>query len=214
MKDLHGPEYPPLSGDQPEKLICFLHGYGSDGFDLFGLTKFLLDLSPNVGFISPNAPFDCESSNFGYQWFSLEDRMQEKLFAEAEIAVEYLDRYLSRQLKKYQLGFEDCFLVGFSQGTMLALHYLLHYRPNLRGVLGYSGMLIDYRSKEESKTPICLIHGKMDDVVPLESMKNSEKILKQNNINIETYTCSNLGHSINDKGLELGKQFIEKHLYG
>ena len=55
---------------QIKKLMIFLHGYGTDMYDLFGLRNNFIDILPDTHFISVNAPFKCEFGD-GYQWFSL-----------------------------------------------------------------------------------------------------------------------------------------------
>lgn len=42
-------------------LVILLHGYGSNGNDLIGLSYALNDALPNYSFIAPNAPHNIES---------------------------------------------------------------------------------------------------------------------------------------------------------
>ena len=73
MINLEGPRQPPKNGEPAKALVILLHGYGADGNDLIGLAPILSNQLPHVEFISPNAPFPCERSPFGRQWFSLGD---------------------------------------------------------------------------------------------------------------------------------------------
>ena len=85
-----------------------------------------------------------------------------------------LDKYIDNQLNRYNLGKEDFFLVGFSQGTMLSLHASL--RRKCKGVIGYSGAFLEGDLPDKiSKNDILLIHGQLDAVVPVERMKKAEK---------------------------------------
>ena len=74
MMELSGPTQPPAAGGKPRQLVVLLHGYGSNGEDLIGLAPFFAQALPEAEFLSPNAPFPCELSPFGFQWFGLEDR--------------------------------------------------------------------------------------------------------------------------------------------
>ncbi len=53
-----------------------------------------------------------------------------------------LDAYLDDVLKERGLTEADLALVGFSQGTMMALHVGLRRANPVAGIVGYSGMLV------------------------------------------------------------------------
>ena len=71
---LSGPEFGPTNDRKPEQLVVLCHGLGADGQDLIGLAPYFAQVLPNAKFVSPNAPFKCDMSPFGYQWFSLQER--------------------------------------------------------------------------------------------------------------------------------------------
>ena len=66
--------------------------------------------------------------------------------------------------------------------------------------------------KINSRPKICLVHGKDDLVVPSKMMDSTEVILNEKNIDIKTYLIENLGHSINNQGMEIGEKFLVKYL--
>ena len=74
MPALSGPSRPPASGGRPDRLVILLHGLGADGNDLIGLAPHWARLLPTAEFVSPNAPFPCDTAPYGYQWFSAQDR--------------------------------------------------------------------------------------------------------------------------------------------
>ena len=62
-------------------------------------------------------------------------------------------------------------LVGFSQGTMLALHVGLRRPVAPAAIVGFSGLLAGPEHLAEAKTcrpPILLIHGEADDLIPVD----------------------------------------------
>ena len=77
MPRLSGPSRPPASGGEPRRLVILLHGLGADGNDLIGLAPYWARLLPEAEFLSPNAPFPCDTAPYGYQWFSSQDRSPE-----------------------------------------------------------------------------------------------------------------------------------------
>lgn len=194
-----------------KKIVVLLHGLGANGDDLISLAE-EFDLA-DTAFYSPNAPFPCDMAPYGYQWFSLQQRVEEVILKGIKIAAPILNEYLDTLLKKHKLKAKDLALVGFSQGTMMSL-YVAPRRPEpIAGVVGYSGALIggDLLQKEIlSKPPICLIHGDADMVVPYMAMRGAESVLEANKFSLETHTRPNLGHGIDGEGIAIAKQFLKQ----
>ena len=199
---------------KPNSLIFLLHGIGADALDLVPLAKYWSAILKKTKFYSLHAPYTYKLAPFGRQWFDLEDRDQTRILKEIELVKPMIITFLKKKLKKYNLQYKDLILVGFSQGTMVALNLTLTMEEEVRGVLGYSGGVILTKSgKIEiiSKPNICLVHGKNDEVVPKKMMETTKIILKDNNIDVDTHLIENLGHSIDQKGLEIGQNFLVKY---
>jgi len=199
---------------EPNSLVVLLHGIGADAFDLIPLAKYWALTLKKTKFYSLHAPYPCRLTSFGKQWFDLEDRDQTRILKEIELVKPMIITFLKKKLKDYNLQYKDLILVGFSQGTMVALNLTLTMKEEVRGVLGYSGGVILTKSgKIEiiSKPNICLVHGKNDEVVPKKMMETTKIILKDNNIDVDTHLIENLGHSIDQNGLEIGQNFLVKY---
>ena len=199
---------------EPNSLVVLLHGIGADAFDLIPLAKYWALTLKKTKFYSLHAPYPCRLTSFGKQWFDLEDRDQTRILKEIELIKPMIITFLKKKLKNYNLQYKDLILVGFSQGTMVALNLTLTMKEEVKGVLGYSGGVILTKSgKIEiiSKPSICLVHGKNDEVVPKKMMETTKIILKDNNIDVDTHLIENLGHSIDQKGLEIGQNFLVKY---
>src|SRR5207248_8523125 len=111
----------PVAGGKPRRLVILLHGLGADGNDLIGLQQYWGRLVPDAEFISPNAPFPCDMAPYGYQWFSVQDRSPATVLAGVRAAAPMLDGFIDGELQKRGFDESDTALVGFSQGTMMAL---------------------------------------------------------------------------------------------
>jgi phospholipase/carboxylesterase len=212
--ELNGPSSLPQSG-VVKKIVVFLHGLGADGNDLLSLSdEFVSDLA-DTAFYSPNAPFACDMAPYGYQWFSLQQRVEEVILEGIKIATPILNGYLDGLLVKHKLLAKDLALVGFSQGTMISL-YVAPRRPEpVACVVGYSGAMImpELLEKEMiSKPPICLVHGDMDNVVPYGAMIHAVDALMQNHIPHEAHGRPNLGHGIDEQGITIARNFLKRHL--
>ena len=200
---------------EPNSLVILLHGIGADAFDLIPLAKYWALTLKKTKFYSLHAPYTYRLAPFGKQWFDLEDRDQTRILKEIELVKPMIITFLKKKLKDYNLQYKDLILVGFSQGTMVALNLTLTMKEEVRGFLGYSGGVILTKSgkiKIISKPNICLVHEKNDEVVPEKMMETTKIILKDNNIDVDTHLIENLGHSINEEGLEIGQNFLVKYL--
>jgi phospholipase/carboxylesterase len=210
--DLSGPSFGPTGGGKPRHLVILLHGYGADGNDLLGLAPHWSRLLPETTqFIAPHAPFPCEAAPFGRQWFGFEGRNESMILAETQTAAALLDSYISAELARRDLAEGQVALVGFSQGTMMALHVAPRRSRSLAGVVGYSGSLIAPQllaADIRSRPPILLVHGDADPVVPYPSLGVARTALQAAGIKVETITRPGLAHGIDEEGQARGGAFL------
>lgn len=211
---LNGPEVAPQSG-KAKHLVVFLHGVGADGNDLISLASIFGKAFPDVHFCSPNAPEPCDMAPFGHQWFSLQNRKSEVMYAGIERTRPLLNEYIDSKLMQLGLGDDKLVVFGFSQGTMTALHVMLR-RPNpCAGIIGFSGaMLSSHKLSDEIRSypPVCLIHGDVDTVVPIAGMADAEAALRKAGVEVEAHTRAGLAHGIDEEGLAVAAEFLQRVL--
>jgi phospholipase/carboxylesterase len=215
MMELSGPSQPPAGGGKPKQLVVLLHGYGSNGEDLIGLAPFFARALPEAEFLSPNAPFPCELSSMGFQWFGLEDRSPEMKLGGVRAAAQTLEPFLDAELSRRGLTDRDLALVGFSQGTMMSLHVGPRRANPIGGILGFSGALIAPQLLAEeikSKPPVFLVHGTADQVVPFGALAQAESALRDAGVPIEIESRPGLVHSIDQVGAQKGALFLRRCL--
>ncbi len=198
-------------GDATKFLVIFLHGWGSDGNDLIQIANSWERKLDNITFISPDGPETCPGNPLGKQWFDILSNNDELILKGIDDAYLDLKNFINIQLEKYSLSPDKYFLVGFSQGTMLAIYTSL--REKLLGVVGYSGAFIGKKSEKNLfKNDYILLHGKADTIVPIEKMHDAIQKLEGIANNIENRIYDNLEHSINEEGLQEGLNFIKKRI--
>ena len=204
----------PISGKNPDKLVIFLHGYGSNGKDLIGLATEFAKILPNAHFISPNAPFEFEGLiHDGYQWFSLANYDPKSIYPQIIEANNILEQFINSQLKKFDLSHKNLILVGFSQGSMMSMYNSLRSKDKFGGILAYSGKLILPTLLGEiigSKPQMCLVHGTHDSVVPHAHMIEAGDLLEKIEVPHEIHSVNGLDHGINSHGIRIGMSFLEK----
>ena len=205
----------PAAGAAPRSLVILLHGYGSNGDDLIGLAPHWQGVLPTTAFVSPNAPEPCPGAPGGYQWWGFGGADRGGRAAGAARAAPILDAFIDAELARYGLTEAELALVGFSQGTMMALQVGPHRPRTLAGIVGYSGMLADEAGLADpkiSRPPILLIHGDADAMIPVAALHQAEAALDRNGFAVQSHVSPGLGHGIDLAGLELGGQFLARVL--
>ena len=211
--ELTGPERRPRGA--VTSLVVLLHGVGADGQDLIGLADAWAALLPETLFAAPDGPFPYDMAPFGRQWFSLQDRRPEAMLAGVRTAAPAVDRYLDGLMTRHGLTADRVALVGFSQGTMTALHVAPRRAQPLAGVVGYSGAFLDdgrLAAELRSRPPMLLIHGDSDPVVSPAALPAAERALRHHGVPVETLVVPGLGHGIDPQGLARGGRFLDDHL--
>ena len=184
-KIVNGASLQPRSGGAPRQIVLLLHGYGSSGSDMISLAPHWQDALPDALFLAPHAPQRCGMMAAGYQWWGLSGLAPQALAAGAASAAPSIDAFIDRKLTQYGLTETDLALVGFSQGTMMALHIGLRRARRVAAVVGYSGMLTgaaELARREIEKPPVLLVHGAVDPVVPLAALHGQANILIMPNL--------------------------------
>ena len=217
MTKLTGPRRASKSGKN-DSLVIFLHGYGADGNDLIGLADPLAEHLPDTVFLSPNAPQPCTNNPMGYQWFPiswLDGSSEESMLQGRAEAIALLDAYLDEVVEAEGIAPDRTILVGFSQGTMMALHVAPRRAEAFAGIVGFSGKLLEpekLAAEAVSKPPVLLVHGDADEMVPPASLPEAADALVKAGFEVYTHISKGTGHGIAPDGLGVALQFIQMKL--
>ena len=133
--------------------------------------------------------------------------------ADVILANKILGNFIDSQLARFSLTAEKLFLVGFSQGAMMALYQGFVSSKKPAGVIAFSGKLIlpeMLGSSTIHRPETCLIHGEADSVVPFENFLEAKKILTEQKIPHESHAIPHLDHSIDIRGIRAAQGFIKK----
>ena len=115
----------------PKKLIIMLHGYGDNATNFIQIANLIDQDDFEMKYVALNAPDTIQDYPMGYEWFQLylngthisnagskEYDVVKKKISEN---VEKIHNSISILLENLDLEMTDCFVMGFSQGGMMAL---------------------------------------------------------------------------------------------
>ena len=201
-------------------MVVFLHGFGADGADLLGLADPLGPHLPGTIFHAPDAPEPCAGNPFGRQWFPIpwhDGSSQEAARVGLLRSAEDLDAFLDARLDEAGLTPDRLAVVGFSQGSMLALHVLPRRAEPVAGIVAFSGRLIAPESlpgQLRSRPPVLLIHGDADQMVPFAEMEAAGHALLAAGFETFGHVMKGTGHGIAPDGLSVALTFLRERLHG
>lgn len=203
----------------PKQLVFFLHGYGANAENLINLAYEFKHTLPEAHFIAPNAIEPWEGGfPDSYQWFSLASgfgrRTIDDMAESIKNSQQVLGNLIDDQLRLLNLKPENLFLVGFSQGAMMAMYQAFRRPEKIAGVVSFSGKLVlpeMLGEKTIAKPDTCLIHGELDSVLPFENFLEAKKIFTEKDFPHESHAIPNLDHSIDLHGVRLAREFFKKN---
>jgi len=221
MADLDGPRLEPRSG-KARQLVVFLHGYGADGNDLIEIGRAWAGLLPDAAFISPHAPRPCGQAPMGREWFPLTFRDPDERWTGVNAAAPQLNAFLDAELTRRNLPNSALALVGFSQGTMMALHVGLRRVESPAAIVGYSGMLVipeeidpdKFAGEIVNRPPVLLVHGDQDQLIPVEALMHAAQGLAALEVPVEWHISPGVAHGIDQEGLRQGGEFLARRFAG
>ena len=202
-------DVPPNNGETKKGLIVVLHGWGANAEDVASVVPFLQ--LPGYHFVFPNAPFAHPHSPTGRAWYELSrDNMYEGLTQSRKLLIDCL-----QSLEKTTgIPLKKTILSGFSQGGAMTLDVGL--KLPCSGLICMSGYLhSDIQNLEIPANNILpsvlIMHGKQDEVVPLQSAQKARDVLQSLAVSMEYHEFDG-GHHISSEMLDVARTFILSNL--
>jgi phospholipase/carboxylesterase len=171
--------------------LVLLHGVGSNEQDLMGLAPVL---DPRFHLVSLRAPLVLGPGSYG--WYHVEFLPDGFLIDEDEVR-RSLDDLLAALADLPQ----PLYLMGFSQGCVMALHAALREPEKFSGIVGMSGRIIESLLAEAAAgdrlrgLPVMVVHGTTDTVIPIGSGREIRDRLSALPVNL-TYREYDMGHNV------------------
>jgi phospholipase/carboxylesterase len=200
LTDLALPYLAAVPADSKNKpLIIFLHGYGSDERDLFGIKD---DLAVDATYLSVRAPLEVDGG--GYKWFSQDaDAAEyEGVTSDVNRSTDLLRTFIEQATEKYNTQPEKVVLIGFSQGAMMTYQIGLQYPTLVRAIAPLSGKILaslhaSLKPDERLKAlKVFIGHGTADPRVPFSGATDARTVLENLMMIPEFHSYTGAGHTI------------------
>ena len=199
---------------KPNNIVILCHGYGGDGNDISILANYWKNFLPQTIFLCPNAPEICKVNPNGFQWFDLMDQTEDEILSKSLIAENILSKFIDEVLEINKVDAKQIALVGFSQGCMISLQTALKRRDEINCLIGFSGKIINSKHLSKnivSRPEIYLMHGDIDQIVPVNDFLAAKEFFLQQKYKIYTQIFKNCEHRIPTEGLSIGLEFLKKN---
>ncbi|KAB0480494.1 phospholipase/carboxylesterase [Pseudomonas reinekei] len=186
----------PESRDQP--LVIFLHGYGSNEQDLFGIKD---ELPKPYTYLSVRAPRVMQEGS--YQWFRKKGEgayngETDDLKSSGQLLLDFI----SQATEKYHTQPDKVFLVGFSQGAIMSYEVALRHPEAVGGIAALSGRILPVLRSElipdEKRQSLAIFigHGTADKRLPYSDGTEANSLLQSISLEPEFHAYQGVGHSI------------------
>ncbi|XOZ33039.1 alpha/beta hydrolase [Halomonadaceae bacterium KBTZ08] len=204
-----------------EAAMLWLHGQGTSSEDLTPLFKNLA-ASRELGlrYLAPNAPMrrlQALGGRMGRAWYDV--AAADSGEADPETLCESHTQLTGLLDAERETGIPPArtLVGGFSQGGAMALHTALQYPYPLAGIIVLSGELLHPEAlagaihPANAATPILMIHGTGDELIPVEEAKTNRDRLRDLGLPVDWHTLA-LGHEISMDTIALVDQWTEARL--
>jgi phospholipase/carboxylesterase len=196
-----------------QALVVLLHGVGSNARDLLPLADAWREALPNAAFVSLDGSEPFDGGFGGRQWFSVREVDEGNRLARVADAWPSLQRMLNAELAHWRLDYSRLALVGFSQGSTMALHHVATDPQGAAAVVAYSGRLAS-QIVAHSRTPVTLIHGTDDDVIPIQALERAAHAFSDEGYAVSAFALPRVGHTISGDGVVLGRDALLRGFSG
>ena len=191
------------------KLIA-LHGVGASGEDFAGLSDAWSQLIPGFRAVSPDAPYPFDGGGMGSQWFSIQGVTPANRQERVITARPAFDTVLAKAIQELGAAEDgsDLALLGFSQGSIMALDAVASGRWRPAVVLAFSGRLTGPVLLPNGKTRILLTHGAADPMIPSSESEAAAQAFESAGYQTALRIEPGLGHGISPVGAENALRFL------
>jgi phospholipase/carboxylesterase len=186
-------------------LVLFLHGVGSNGADLRQLSQHFAQSLPGAVFLSPDGTQPFDGGGNARQWFSVAGVTEANRPARIEAARPALDTLIDAA--KAQAKADQVILIGFSQGSIMALDALA--RGKVSEVVAFAGRLaFTGTPTPQPQARALLVGGMADQVISHRLSSEAGERLAAVGVDAKVVILSGVPHTITGEGIAAAQAFL------
>lgn len=198
-----------------QPLVIFLHGFGSNEEDLFGIK----DALPSTWtYLSARAPMPVDPH--GFRWFTktTDDVDYNGETTDLQRSAKLIEAFVTQATAKYHTQPDRVFLVGFSQGAIMSYEVGLRQPQLIRGIAALSGSVLPVLKAELkpdqrlNQLAIFIGHGTLDQALPYASATRANEVLTGLGLKPEFHGYPGMNHTVSEAEVEDLKAWLEKSL--
>ena len=201
-------------------VVVTLHGLGTNADDLVPFCEQLK--LPHCRFVLPDAPMHLPGYPEGaYAWYDFQAHDRKHIEKSRDYLFKLLDRFSDDPNLRPSPGSEKkpqpLVLMGFSQGGVISLEAGLNYKGKIAAIVSMSGYMPDpwatlTKAEAPFETPILLVHGTEDEVVPVEGSRRVLESLQKTGYTAVTLKEFPMGHTITMESMKEVSEFLKQSL--
>ncbi|MGR3889697.1 alpha/beta hydrolase [Pseudomonas sp. 1152_12] len=198
-----------------QPLVIFLHGFGSNEQDLFGIKD---ALPSSWTYLSARAPMPVDPH--GYRWFTKTpgDGDYDGETADLQRSAKLIEDFVGKATAKYHTQSDRVFLVGFSQGAIMCYEVGLRKPELVRGIAALSGSVLPVLkaelkpSESLAKLAVFIGHGTLDRALPYASATRANEVLVGLGLTPQFHGYPGMPHTVSEAQVQDLKVWLEKSL--
>ena len=186
-----------------QQLVLFFHGVGSNAQDLVPVAQQFAQVLKHAMVVSVNG---AQPSDFGSgrQWFSVAGVTEANRAARVAAVMPSFQSTVKQWQELAGVGADKTILVGFSQGSIMALEST-QLQPTLAGrVIAFAGRFALEPKVAPTATVINLIHGSADAVIDAKYSLAAARQLNALGAKVTVDIVPGMSHGIDARMLSLG----------
>ncbi|MDI1356539.1 MAG: dienelactone hydrolase family protein [bacterium] len=197
-------------------VLILLHGYGSNENDLLDMAQ---AFDPKFITFSIRAPF--KAGNGGFSWYDVEFLQNNEMkyaYSQVKESKKLLLSFISKACAAYHADSTQVYVLGFSQGAIMAYEIAVSAPKKVKGIISLSGrMLEETRTvaadwKQVTQVKIFIAHGHSDNVIKFTDSEKAYAFFKEKKVADLTFKNYEMPHSISGSELNDIKVWLTKAL--
>ena len=190
--------------DQAQKVMILIHGRGGNAKDILGLANHFP--VKDFALVAPEAT---NNTWYPYSFMAPSEQNEPWLTSALDLLSDLL-----KEIKSKGISSEHIYIGGFSQGACLAAEFMTRNADRFGGAFLFTGGLIGDQINQDNYngdfkgTPVFIGTGNPDAHVPVERVRETQRIMESMNAQVNVKVYNGRPHNISQDEIEKATKMI------